>query len=88
MSDKVTNILLVGVGGQGTLLASEILSEAFMLAGFITDSESWTFSIPFPPDRNPDDLWRRLWPTLNTPISWPPAFSLTDEALDGFIASL
>jgi indolepyruvate ferredoxin oxidoreductase beta subunit len=34
MNDKVTNILLVGVGGQGTLLASEILSETFMLAGF------------------------------------------------------
>jgi indolepyruvate ferredoxin oxidoreductase beta subunit len=34
MSDRVTNILLVGVGGQGILLASEILSETFMLAGF------------------------------------------------------
>ncbi len=34
MSNPVTNILLVGVGGQGILLASEILSEAFMLAGF------------------------------------------------------
>ncbi len=34
MSDQVTNILLVGVGGQGILLASEILSETFMLAGF------------------------------------------------------
>lgn len=34
MNDQVTNILLVGVGGQGTLLASEILSETFMLAGF------------------------------------------------------
>lgn len=34
MSDKITNILLVGVGGQGILLASEILAEAFMLAGF------------------------------------------------------
>lgn len=34
MSDKITNILLVGVGGQGILLASEILSEAAMLAGF------------------------------------------------------
>jgi len=34
MGDKVTNILLVGVGGQGILLASEILSEVFMLAGF------------------------------------------------------
>lgn len=33
MSNSVTNILLVGVGGQGILLASEILSEAFMLAG-------------------------------------------------------
>lgn len=31
--EAVTNILLVGVGGQGILLASEILSEAFMLAG-------------------------------------------------------
>lgn len=34
MSNQITNILLVGVGGQGILLASEILSEAFMLAGF------------------------------------------------------
>ena len=34
MSNTVTNILLVGVGGQGILLASEILAEAFMLAGF------------------------------------------------------
>jgi indolepyruvate ferredoxin oxidoreductase beta subunit len=34
MSHDITNILLVGVGGQGILLASEILSEAAMLAGF------------------------------------------------------
>jgi indolepyruvate ferredoxin oxidoreductase beta subunit len=34
MSQSITNILLVGVGGQGILLASEILSEAAMLAGF------------------------------------------------------
>lgn len=34
MSDKITNILLVGVGGQGILLAAEILSETFMLAGY------------------------------------------------------
>ncbi len=34
MSGQITNILLVGVGGQGILLASEILSEAAMLAGF------------------------------------------------------
>lgn len=34
MTDAVTNILLVGVGGQGILLASEILAEAFMNAGF------------------------------------------------------
>lgn len=31
---KITNILLAGVGGQGILLASEILAEAFMMAGF------------------------------------------------------
>lgn len=34
MSTQITNILLVGVGGQGILLASEILSETFMLAGY------------------------------------------------------
>lgn len=34
MNERVTNILLVGVGGQGILLASEILAETFMLAGF------------------------------------------------------
>jgi len=34
MSNMITNILLVGVGGQGILLASEVLSEAFMLAGY------------------------------------------------------
>jgi indolepyruvate ferredoxin oxidoreductase beta subunit len=34
VSGTVTNILLVGVGGQGILLASEILAETFMLAGF------------------------------------------------------
>jgi indolepyruvate ferredoxin oxidoreductase beta subunit len=34
MNHTVTNILLAGVGGQGILLASEVLSEAFMLAGF------------------------------------------------------
>lgn len=33
MSGAITNVLLVGVGGQGILLASEILSEACMLAG-------------------------------------------------------
>ena len=34
MNAEITNILLVGVGGQGILLASEVLSEAFMLAGY------------------------------------------------------
>ncbi len=32
--NKITNILMVGVGGQGTLLASEILSEVLMQAGY------------------------------------------------------
>jgi len=32
--DKITNILMAGVGGQGTLLASEILSEVLMQAGY------------------------------------------------------
>jgi len=31
---NVQSILLAGVGGQGTLLASEVLSEVLMLAGF------------------------------------------------------
>lgn len=30
---KTTNVALVGVGGQGTLLASEVLARAAMLAG-------------------------------------------------------
>ena len=34
MNEQIKNILLVGVGGQGILLASEILSEAAMLAGY------------------------------------------------------
>lgn len=34
MAAKVTNILLAGVGGQGILLASEVLSEVMMLAGY------------------------------------------------------
>ncbi len=34
MSSQITNILMVGVGGQGILLASEILSETVMLAGY------------------------------------------------------
>ena len=34
MKNKVTNILLVGVGGQGIILASEIMSDVFMKAGF------------------------------------------------------
>jgi indolepyruvate ferredoxin oxidoreductase, beta subunit len=31
---QTTNIALVGVGGQGTLLASEVISRAAMLSGF------------------------------------------------------
>jgi len=34
MANNVKSILLAGVGGQGTLLASEVLSEVLMLAGF------------------------------------------------------
>lgn len=33
MANKVQNIYLVGVGGQGILLASEILAEVLMLSG-------------------------------------------------------
>jgi len=33
-ADKVTNILLVGVGGQGTILASELLARVLLAAGF------------------------------------------------------
>ena len=34
MEDKVTNILLSGVGGQGTILASDILCSVFHDAGY------------------------------------------------------
>ena len=33
-ADQVKNILMVGVGGQGVILASEILSEVMMRAGY------------------------------------------------------
>lgn len=33
MSKEITNILLVGVGGQGIILSSEIISDVAMLAG-------------------------------------------------------
>jgi len=34
MENKITNILLVGVGGQGIILASDIMADVFMEAGF------------------------------------------------------
>jgi indolepyruvate ferredoxin oxidoreductase beta subunit len=34
MDDVVTNILLSGVGGQGIILASDIMTEVFLEAGF------------------------------------------------------
>src|SRR5512139_1881045 len=33
-NEKVTNIFLSGVGGQGTILASNILGEVFLKAGY------------------------------------------------------
>lgn len=34
MKDKITNVLMVGVGGQGIILASDILTQAAMLSGY------------------------------------------------------
>ncbi len=34
MKNSTTNILVAGVGGQGVILASDIMSEVFMEAGF------------------------------------------------------
>src|SRR4030043_1245002 len=34
MNDNTTNVLVVGVGGQGVILASDIMSEVFMQAGY------------------------------------------------------
>jgi indolepyruvate ferredoxin oxidoreductase beta subunit len=34
MENRVVNILLVGVGGQGIILASEIMADVFMEAGY------------------------------------------------------
>jgi len=34
MTGKVTNVLMCGVGGQGVILASDILAEAALRAGF------------------------------------------------------
>ena len=37
--NKVTNIFLSGVGGQGTILASNILAEVFLKAGYGREEE-------------------------------------------------
>jgi len=34
MTDQTTNVLVAGVGGQGVILASDIMSEVFMEAGY------------------------------------------------------
>ena len=34
MGDKVTNILMAGVGGQGVIMASDLLSEVLLKSGF------------------------------------------------------
>ncbi len=34
MSDRVTNVLIAGVGGQGTILSSDLLSHAALSLGF------------------------------------------------------
>ena len=34
MENKTTNILVAGVGGQGVIMASDIMSEVFMESGF------------------------------------------------------
>jgi len=34
MENRVTNILLVGVGGQGIILASEVMADVFLEAGY------------------------------------------------------
>src|SRR5512147_1203700 len=34
MNDQTTNVLVSGVGGQGVILASDIMSEVFMEAGY------------------------------------------------------
>ncbi|MBM4330308.1 MAG: indolepyruvate oxidoreductase subunit beta [Deltaproteobacteria bacterium] len=34
MDNKITNILIVGVGGQGIIMVSEIMADVFLEAGF------------------------------------------------------
>ena len=34
MKNETTNVLVAGVGGQGVILASDIMSEVFMEAGY------------------------------------------------------
>ena len=36
MSDNVTNLIIAGLGGQGVLMASDILAEAAFVAGYDT----------------------------------------------------
>jgi len=39
MSESVRSVLLVGVGGQGTIMASDILSAVMISAGFDAKKE-------------------------------------------------
>jgi indolepyruvate ferredoxin oxidoreductase beta subunit len=34
MKDQTTNVLIAGIGGQGIILAGDIMSEVFMSAGY------------------------------------------------------
>ena len=42
MSNSVKNIMIVGVGGQGTLLASKLLGYVLMQQGYDVKAVSYT----------------------------------------------
>jgi indolepyruvate ferredoxin oxidoreductase, beta subunit len=85
MSEPITNILLVGVGGQGILLASEILSEVAMIAGLdVKKSEIHGMS----QRGGTVNSHIRFGPRVHSPIipSGEAAFVLALEKLEGLRA--
>ena len=62
MENSTNNILVAGVGGQGVILASDIMSEVFMKAGYdVKKSEVHGMAMrggPTPAAADADKAWR------------------------------
>lgn len=63
MDNHTTNVLVVGVGGQGVILASDIMCEVFMEAGYdVKKSEIHGMAMRGASSAPISDLARRFTP--------------------------